>query len=186
MADSIDNIDLTIFGGPTELDVSVDFGEQGLRGSRTWTGNGNPEVYLVGQDIQLYDWYLNTNTTDPYYSWLYQYVLEVGSPTWTPVLKLNPSQYSVIASTTFTTGSATIAIPVKRLTTNSGVVASKFIIRHNVANANVVSSGFTYSITGTYPDENISIVVKAASWDGTTWSNLTGSQDVHLFISYIG
>jgi hypothetical protein len=186
MADSIDNIDLTIFGGPTELDVSVDFGEQGPRGSRTWTGSGNPVTALVGQDIELYDWYLNTNTSDPYYSWLYQYVLEVGSPVWVPVLRLNPSQYSVISSTTFTAGSATVAIPVSNLTTVNGVNASNFIIRYNIVNANQIASGFTYSITGTYPNQNISIVIKAASWNGTTWSNLTGAQDVHFFISYTG
>lgn len=184
MADSIDNIDLTIFGGPTELDVSVDFGEQGVRGSRIWAGNGDPSVYLVGQDIQLYDWYINTNTTATYYSWMYQYVLEVGTPTWTPVLKLNPSQYSTIATTTFTAGATTINIPVSNLTTVNGVSASNFIIRYSIANSTAVSSGFTYSITGTYPSQNIAIVINAASWNGTTWSNLTGSKDVHLFISY--
>jgi hypothetical protein len=47
-------------------------------------------------------------------------------------------------------------------------------------------SAFTYSLTGTHPNKNIAIVVKAASFDGTTWSNLTGEQKVHLFISYIG
>jgi hypothetical protein len=184
MTNSIDNIDLTIFGGPTELDVSVDFGEQGIRGSRIWAGSGDPLVALVNQPYQLYDWYINTNTSANYYSWMYQYVLEVGSPVWVPVIKLDPSQYSVISTTTFTAGSSTINIPVSNLTNVNGVNASQFIIRHSVVNANPVASSFTYSITGTYPTQNISIVVKAASWNGTTWSNLTGSQDVHLFISY--
>lgn len=184
MTTPIENIDLTIFGGPTELDVSVDFGEQGIRGSRTWAGSGDPVVALVGQPYQLYDLYINTDTTANYYSWIYQYVEEVGNPAWVPVIKLDPSQYSVISTTTFTSGSSTINIPVNNLTTVNGATASKFIIRHSVVNANPVASSFTYSITGTYPTQNISIVVKAASWDGTTWSSLTGAQDVHLFVSY--
>lgn len=184
MPDIIDTIDLTVFGGPTTLDVSVDFGQQGVRGNKIWAGNGDPSIYLAGQEIQLNDLYINTNTAETYYGWLYQYVLEVGSPVWTPILALNPSQYSAIATTTFTAGSATINIPVSNLTTSSTVTASKFIIRYNISNANQIATGFTYSITGTYPSQNISIVIKAASWNGTTWSNLTGSQDVHLFISY--
>ena len=186
MVDSIDNIDLTVYGGPAEVDLSVDFGQQGVRGSRSWIGSGNPAVSLLGQDVALYDWYINTNTSDTYYSWLYQYVLEVGSPTWVPVLKLNPAQYSLIYTTTFTTGSTTIAIPVKNLTTVSGVVLSNFVIRYKIKNSNPVADAFTVTLTGTYPNQNLSIVINGVSYNGSTWSQLTGSQDVHLFISYIG
>jgi hypothetical protein len=186
VVDSIDNIALTVVGGsPTALDVSVDFGQQGDRGSRIFAGPGDPNTYAPSS-IQLYDWYINTNTTETYYSWMYQYTLVSTSPTWVPILKLNPSQYSTIATSTFTTGSTTIAVPVKNLTTNSTVAASDFIIRYSIKNANPVSSGFTYSITGTYPNQNISIVINGVSYNGSTWSNLTGSQDVHLFISYKG
>lgn len=184
MTTSIDQLDLTVYGGPTTIDLSLDFGAQGTRGSRTWAGNGSPDVYLAGQDVQLYDWYINTNTAETYYSWLYQYVIEIATPTWVPVLKLNPAQYFTIATTTFTTGSTTILIPVKNLTTNSSVAASNFIIDYSIKNSLPVSSGFTYSITGSYPNQNISIVINAVSYSGSAWSNLTGAQDVHLSIAY--
>jgi hypothetical protein len=111
-------------------------------------------------------------------------LLEVGNPVWTPILKLDPSQYSNISTTTFTAGAATISIPVSELTTNSGTTVDDFIIRYNIKNANPVSSGFTYSVTGTDPNKNIVIAINGISYSGGTWSNLTGAQDVHLFISY--
>lgn len=186
MADSIDNIDLTVYGGPAEIDLSVDFGTQGVRGSRSWVGSGDPATVLAGQDVALYDLYVNTNTSQTYYSWLYQYIETPGNPTWVPVLKLNPAQYSTIATTTFTTGSTTISIPVINLTAVNGVSINDFIIRYKIKNTNPVSDAFTASITGTYPNQNLAIVVNGVSYNGSTWSQLTGSQDVHLFISYIG
>jgi hypothetical protein len=74
----LETVDLDVFGGPTSLDVSTDFGRAGTRGTRVWVGTGAPEITLTTQDIALYDLYINTNTVDQYYSWLYQYVPEVS------------------------------------------------------------------------------------------------------------
>ena len=182
MADLVlQTVDLDVFGGPATVDVSVDFGVAGVRGSRIWAGNGDPDVYLAGQDIKLYDWYINTNTSEDYYSWMYQYVLEVGSPAWVPVLQLNPSQFSTIATTTFTAGSTTINVPIASLTTDAGTVAADYIVRYNISNGtDPVASSFTYSIVAT----DIVIVITAAKYSASAWSDLTGSKDVHLFISY--
>jgi hypothetical protein len=177
----LSTVDLDVFGGPTSIDVSVDFGQTGTRGSRIWAGSGDPEVYLAAQDIKLFDLYINTNTEDNFYSWLYQYIIEVGNPAWVPILKLDPSQYSTIASTTFTAGSTTINIPISSITEDSGTVVADFIIRYNIANANPVATAFTSSIVGT----DLRIVIKAAEFASTTWSDLAGSKDVHLFISYV-
>jgi hypothetical protein len=174
-------VDIDVYGGPAEIEVSVDFGVAGVRGSRIWAGSGDPEVYLSGQDIKLYDWYINTNTSEALYSWMYQYVLEIGSPVWVPVLQLNPSQFSTIATTTFTAGSTTITIPVASLTTDAGTVAADYMIRYNISNGvEPVASSFTYSIIST----DIVIVITAAKYASATWSDLAGSKDVHLFISY--
>ncbi len=182
MADVVlSTVDLDVFGGPTSLDVSVDFGQTGTRGSRVWAGAGDPDVFLAAQDIKLYDLYINTNTEDDFYSWLYQYVLEVGNPAWIPLLKLDPSQYSTIASTTFTAGSATINIPISSITGDAGTVVADYIVRYNISNSNPVATAFTYSIVGT----DLRIVINAAEFASAAWSNLAGSKNVHLFISYV-
>lgn len=182
MADVVlSTVDLDVFGSPAFIDVSVDFGQTGTRGSRVWAGAGDPDTYLVAQDVKLFDLYINTNTEDGFYSWIYQYVLEVGNPEWIPLLKLDPSQYSVIATTSFTTGSTTINIPINTITSDSGTVVTDFIIRYNIANASPVATSFTPSIVGT----DLRLVITAAEFASTTWSNLTGSKDVHLFISYV-
>jgi hypothetical protein len=178
MADIVlSTVDLDVFGGPTSLDVSVDFGATGQRGSRFWAGANGPTVDLVGQDVELYDVYLNTNT-----GVFSQYILQVGSPTWVALLDIDVPQYSLISSATFTTGSATITIPIASLTTDTGTTAADFVIRYNISNSNPVATSFTSSIVST----NIQIVISGIEYSGGSWSNLSGSKDVHLFISYIG
>lgn len=182
----LDNVDLTVFGGPTTLDVSVDVGSEGTRGSKIWAGPGNPDIYTTESELLINDLYVNTATTGSFPGWLYQYILAPGGAEWTPILLLNPSQFSTISEPTFTTGVATINIPMNSLTTANVTDVTKFIVRLSLENSNPVASSFTYSITGTYPNKNIALSVNAASWNGTTWSSLTGAQKVHLFISYIG
>lgn len=183
MADVVlSTVNLDVFGGPTTVDVSVDFGQTGQRGSRTWVGAGDPSGILANQPIQLYDLYINTNPIDPFYGWLYQYILEIGSPTWVRVLRLNPSQYSTQVATTFTAGTGTVTIPISLLTSDSGTTADKYTIRYNIENTAPVATAFTYVVDA----NNIVITIKAASWNGTTWSNLNAvSKDIHLFISYL-
>lgn len=183
MADVVlSTVNLDVFGGPTSVDVSVDFGQTGQRGSRIWVGAGDPAAILASQQLQLFDLFINTNTIDPFYGWLYQYVLEIGSPTWVRVLRLNPSQYSTQVATTFTTGSGTIVVPISLLTSDSSPTADKFTIRYNIEHTSAIATAFTYTVD----ENNITITVRGASWNGTTWSNLNGvTLDVHLFISYL-
>lgn len=183
----LSTVNLDVFGGPTSLDVSTDFGKTGDRGSRIWAGNGNPAQTLTTQDIALYDFYINTNTVDQYYSWLYQYVPEVGTPTWSRVLKLNPQQNSKISLVTFTAGEATLDIPLSSITADTAVTTAQFIIRHNFENnaGNPVASSFTYSIETVLSVKYLRIVFNAAEFNGTTWSALTGSHKVHTFVSYL-
>lgn len=184
MTTLISDVELTVFGGPTDIDLSLDFGATGQRGSKIWSGNGSPETQLVGQEIELNDLYINTNPSDTYFAWTYQYVLSGVTPIWDRILAPVKPDFSTIATTTFTAGSTTINVPVSNLTTNTSPSISRFIVRYSIVNSNPISSGFTYSLTGSYPNQNIAIVINAASWNGTTWSYLTGSQNVHLYITY--
>lgn len=179
MADIVlSTVDLDVFGGPTSLDVSVDFGQTGVRGSRIWAGtNADPAVELVGQDYILYDWYIHTVSGK-----MYQYIPQAGVPTWTQATSITLPQYSAIATTTFTAGSATVTIPINELTAEVGTLIGDYVIRYNIGNANPVATSFTAAIVST----NIVITINAIEYASSTWSNLTGSKNVHLLVSYVG
>jgi hypothetical protein len=194
----LQTVDLDVFGGPTSLNVSTDFGKAGVRGTRVWVGNGAPEQNLTNQDVNLYDLYINTNSFDDYYSWLYQYVPSIGSPAWERVLKLNQQQYSSTNLVTFDDGVAILNIPMANITKDTALTNSQFIIRHNFENGSYnattpaestgfpVASSFTYGLPVISGVRYLQIVFKAAAFDGSDWNALDGSHKVHTFISYLG
>jgi hypothetical protein len=193
---NLNPVSLDVYGGPASIDVSLDYGRQGERGSKIWVGNGGPVQTLSGQDIKVGDLFINTNTTDQFYSWLYVYTESVAGPAWETALRLNPSQYSVISSTSFNSeGVATILIPMTEITRDTAIFKEQFTVRYSIENtsSDPVASSFEYDIA-TIPDAQdndivyLRIIISAVKYSGSTWSSLVtenSNTKVHLFISYL-
>jgi hypothetical protein len=189
-------VSLDVYGGPASIDVSLDYGRQGDRGSRIWVGSGNPVQALSGQEIRVGDLFINTNTTDQFYSWLYVYIESVAGPAWETALRLNPSQYSLISNASFNSqGVATILVPMTEITRDTAIFKEQFTVRYSIENtsSDPVASSFEYDIA-TIPDAQdndivyLRIIISAVKYSGSTWSSLVtenSNTKVHLFISYL-
>ena len=88
----LSNDDLTVLSGPEVIELLVDIGPTGTRGSKVFVGIGNPNS-LSGLGQILNDMYINTAPGENY-GYLYQYVSEPGGDSWVEVLRLNPTIYS--------------------------------------------------------------------------------------------
>jgi hypothetical protein len=89
----LSNEDISVFGGPSQVDIDVTYGPKGDRGSFIFTGNGKPtddEVDLPSS-IQPFDLYINLNPSDIEYLFLYQYGRINGVLQWSKVLRLIPN-----------------------------------------------------------------------------------------------
>ena len=107
----LSNDDITVLGPPSVIELLVDIGPQGLRGSQVFVGVGNPNTIVIGQEPELNDLYINTSP-GPDYGYLYQYIAQPGGNTWVQVLQLNPTIYSKNYAATFSSGSASLIIPI--------------------------------------------------------------------------
>lgn len=105
--------DLSVYGGPASIDVNVDFGAQGVRGSYIFTGNGKPTDADVDlpETIQPYDLYINLKPSDIEYLFLYQYGSVNGVLTWSKVLRLIPNTALANIPVIFYNGEAVTFIP---------------------------------------------------------------------------
>jgi len=178
----VSNDDLTVLGSPEIVELLVDIGPEGTRGSKVFAGIGNPNTpgVLVGQTILLNDLYINT-APGVDYGYLYQYISQPGGNTWIQVLKMNPTVFSYINQTTFTSGIGQIVIPISSITSLSSLSAENFNIQYSLENTNPVSSSITStSIVGT----NLVINMKAIEYD-TSWSDLSGIVTTYIFISIV-
>lgn len=178
----VSNDDLTVLGSPEIVELLVDIGPTGTRGSKIFAGIGNPNDpgVLTGQSILLNDLYINT-TPGVDYGYLYQYISQPGGTTWVQILKMNPTLFSYIHETTFSAGSSEIVIPISSITSQTSLSAENFNIQYNISNINPVSSSISFvEIVGT----DLVITLKAIEYD-SGWSDLEGTVTTYLFISIV-
>lgn len=187
----LDTVDVNVFGGPTEVSVDIDFGPQGTRGSQIFVGLGNPNLSTteIGQDPNIFDMYINIDAADAEdYLYQYQYQNVSGTNTWVRLFKLLPNTYAFNSEDRlFTDGvSTTINIPLVNLIPISNISnysAEDFNIQYNiVGNTNPLASSMTVEAIS---DDKLPVVIRAAEFDGTDWSNLNGERTIHIFINVV-
>jgi len=180
----LSNEDITILGPPSTIELSVDIGPQGDRGSQIFVGVGDPNTITIGQQVELNDMYINTSPGSDY-GYMYQYRSEPGGNVWVETLKISPAIYSKNILTTYTDGVGEIIIPINDIVTVSAapLEASNFSIQYSISHTNPIASSM--SIPALTTGENLVIDFKAVQNVSGTWSNLSGEVITHIFISIV-
>lgn len=178
----LSNDDVTVLGPPSTIELLLDIGAQGARGSQIFIGTGNPNSVEIGQTPELNDLFINTSPGADY-GYLYQYVSEPGGDTWIEVLKVNPTIFSKNYSVVFTSGSGSITIPIADITSaETAFVADNFSVQYSIAHTNPVASAMAIpAIAG----EDLTINIEAAEYASSAWSALDEEVVVHVFITIV-
>jgi hypothetical protein len=179
----LSNDDLTVLAGPSTVELLVDIGPTGTRGSKFFVGIGNPNS-LSGLGQILNDMYIDT-APGPNYGYLYQYISEPGGSSWVEVLRVNPTIYSKLHTVNFNAGSSayagtgTIVIPITDISTSAGLTAENFNVQYSIQNTNPLASSLSsVQISGT----DLVINLEASEYDGT-WDAFYDEVSVHIFVS---
>jgi hypothetical protein len=192
MTNLLTNDDVTVLGGPAEITVDLDFGPTGNRGSYWIVGSGNPNdsETEIGQTPQVQDMYLNLNPEEGEYLSVYQYQTGIGITSWVKLVNLIPKISSKNVLADFTTGLATINLPLVGIVPEASIgtlVATDFNIQHSVVGTDSpVSSGL--SVVGITTDNGVSVLqieVRAIQQVDGAWEEISGQQLIHLFISVV-
>ncbi len=108
---------LTVYGPPQSIELALDIGPKGDKGSKIYTGPGDPNVntgLFINDPASLSDIFIR-NDLGADYGVLYQYVSVPGGNEWQSVLKFQPITFNEIVQTTFTSGSASFLIPLNSI-----------------------------------------------------------------------
>lgn len=130
--------DLVVLGGPASINVELDIGAAGQRGSQIFTDVGKPTSPGISFPVppQINDLYINLNPSDTDYLFLYQYKLDNAVLGWTKLLRLIPTTILFNPVFKFINGEAHTSV--------------------NVAGVGTVDVlGIYFPITGTLENENI-------------------------------
>jgi hypothetical protein len=181
----LSNDDVTVLGPPNTVEVLVDIGPTGTRGSQVFVGVGDPNIIEIGQTPILNDLYINVSPgTD--YGYMYQYVSEPGGDTWIQILEINPTLYSQLHTTTYTDGVAQITIPISNIVTVTGspLSSTNFVVQYSIAHINPTASSISVpALVGA--GTNLVLDFTAVEYNGSAWQNLDEEVTTHLFISII-
>jgi hypothetical protein len=190
---------LTVLGGPSSINVEVDMGATGPRGSYTYIGYGHPNTTtsLDDKDIQVYDLYIDVDPSSDSYKTMFHYIDLVSG--WQSVVRLSPNTYNfnkVIGSSTssaplkWVDGSATISLAMvsivpPEIANNTSI--DKFNIQYSINNSDtdsVISSTFSVGeLTGT--PTSLPITIKAIEYVDSSWRPIDSTVIVNLFINVV-
>jgi len=184
----LSNDDVTVLGPPAIIELQLDIGAQGTRGSKFFVGAGDPNTQTIddelgGQALLLNDLYVNVSPGSEY-GYVYQYLAEPGGNIWDEVLRLNPTVFAKNYQVTFSSGNGSITIPIADITDLSAgsLTANNFNIQYSIVHdsptACVINS---VTKSGT----NLVLALEAVEYTGSSWSNLAEQVVVHLFITIV-
>lgn len=104
--------DVSVIGGPSTINVIVDAGPPGQRGSQIYTGPGNPTDAIVQlPSILINDMFINLNPESPDYLYLWQYNSQDGVVAWRKALRLIPNTILINPVIKFINGLAHTTVP---------------------------------------------------------------------------
>jgi len=183
--------ELLVLGGPESINVELDFGSKGDRGSLIFVGNGKPTLIDIGQDPNIFDLYINLLTTDDEYLMIYQYIDVLGTKQWQTLTKLIPNTYTENKSIDFTSQNYCL-IDIEKIVDPSYIGntdASNFSVQATFATSvgyPIVSSIKTEVVPATSLEgAKLKITFYAKEFDGTNWIDIAGSRTANLHISVV-
>lgn len=181
----LSNDDITVLGPPPVIEVLVDIGPQGTRGSQFFVGVGDPNLVSIGQTPNLNDLYLNTSPGGSY-GYVYQYQSSPGGNSWVQVIDIFPTTYSINYDVTFESGAAEVVIPISDIVivTGTPLTAENFSVQYSIAHTNPVASAMQIPpLVGA--EDNLIINLEAIEYVSSAWSALDEPVTVHFNITIV-
>jgi hypothetical protein len=185
--------DLTVLGGPSRVDVQLNFGPVGQRGSLLFASPGIPvpnQTTIGGIPVQLFDVAINVVPGNQYLG-VYQYILLNGEPQWVYLLQLTNNIYSGNLEQEFTGGVTHVSIPFSDLVA-FGIVATLSEENFNIQ-ATLISenpSAISVSNLEIVRDVQLNAIsldfdVSCVEFSESSWASTTGDQIVHILITVV-
>ena len=185
----LSNDELLVVGPPSKIEVDLDLGATGQRGSRIFVGDGKPDsTFVTDNNVLTYDLYINLEVTDNEYKNLYQYISNpVTGGEWVKLLSLEPNQFNQNTQLVFTNGEAEQIIAVAAIAPqNLTLEAEHFSVTYTVENQNPLATSIDSITVEEIGDlYHLVILIKAIEYSEGSWVPLSGTRTGHFNIRVV-
>jgi hypothetical protein len=187
----LDTQDVRVLGGPSIVNLELDFGKEGIRGSEIHAGYGKPVGDNLPPSFQLKDLYINVDPADDEYSCVYQYITTVvdeNAPAndWVIILRIIPLSFNINTELTFENGVATFLLPLSNLLSPEALgQITKEIINVQITLENLFPTAISVANLNIQTVQSptvtlLQITFSAAELDGATWTPLEGEHRAQM------
>jgi len=194
----LSNDDLTVFGGPETINLDLDFGPTGDRGSIIVGVQGDPRnasvASAIAQDLQALDLAVDYSPSSDTYRTVFQYIsTPSGTPQWTPLVSLKTDFYSDVKGP-FSPVNGKITIPPINVTdiyalSEGTVSSSRFSIQYSISSSEtsgpLATNLIVKDLITTQGFLALPLEIKGVEYVDGVWSDMTGPKLVHLFITVV-
>jgi hypothetical protein len=196
----LSNDDLTVFGGPETVNLDLDFGPQGDRGSIIVGSNGNPqdasvhaEILNIPEGIQALDIAIDYSPSSSTYKTVFQRIAGPTGTQWTPLLSLKTNFYSEVKGP-LTPVSGKITIPPINVTdiydVGEGTVSSsRFNIQYSISSSSasgpLATNLIIKELITTQGFLALPLEIQGVEFLNGNWAAMSGEKMVHLFITVV-
>lgn len=181
----LDSQDIRVLGGPSIVNLELDFGKEGTRGSQFHAGYGKPVGENLPPSYQLKDVYINIDPNDDEYSCIYQYITVVVDESaqandWVLLFRVAPSTFNVNATLEFNAGVASYALPISNFLSQDVInqlTPEILSVQITLENQNPVALSISDIAVTTIQSPAATIVTiqfAAAEFSGSAWASLDG------------
>lgn len=179
---------ITVFGPPAAIEVALDIGPEGNRGSLIYSGSGDPNINtgaFVNENPEISDLYVRTDTGGDY-GVVYQYNSVPGGNEWQSILKFQPILYSKIQALTFVNGSASASIPLSEIYEDApaSLLATNFSIQLTPQHSEAIAHSISVKALSVSGTRALLFTVKAKQIAGST-TDLSGSIVFNISITIV-
>jgi hypothetical protein len=187
----LDTQDIRVLGGPSIVNLELDFGKEGARGSEIYAGYGKPVGNNLPPSFQLRDLYINIEPSDDEYSCVYQYVTNVADPDapsddWVIILRIIPLTFNINTNLQFVDGVAMFALPLSNLISPEALsqiteeIINVQVTLESLFPTAISISGLNIQTIQTPATTILQIAFSAAELDGASWSPLEGTHRAQM------
>lgn len=186
--------DITVIGGPDTVNVQVDIGPTGERGSQIYVNLGQPGAHpsSLAPNSKIMDLYINNLSTDDEYQYVYQLQNVLGTLTWVRLFKLISNHYSKVYVADFNNGKWQKNIAVADIIPADfvgSVTAANFNVQYSILNQNLNPIASSLMINQVSLQNGIMVLPISISAielvDGSYWSDIDDPKTVHLLITVV-
>lgn len=178
----LENPQLTVLGPPAQLDLNINSGEKGTRGSYIYSGTGNPNNSTLLTDKILGDLFIRTDSGSDY-GVIYQYSSLPGGPEWVKVLNFQPISYSKRRNLLFNSGSVSASVAVTDFYEDvpTSISASNFVTQVSIEDDMPVA--FSHTKTYITSSKTLILNIYGSRLSASSWLSLSGSVNVNIGIN---